>query len=77
MLCTHTGKCSNPTQLVHRIVKVDGFEDPALEGEIIEFTCRSSGFDLSGPYSSTCMSNGKWDPDPGEVNCTGPGKNCE
>ena len=47
-----------------------GYEDPALEGEIITFTCLL-GLEFSGPISSMCMRNGEWDPDPGEVNCTG------
>ena len=33
------------------------------------FTC-PTGSILSGPNSSTCMRNGKWEPDPREVNCT-------
>lgn len=48
-----------------------GYDDPALEGDSIMFTC-ASGLKLGGPNSnsSTCMGNGEWDPDPGEVNCT-------
>ena len=46
------------------------YEDPALEGEIITFTC-SPGLELSGPISAMCMRSGEWEPDPGEVNCTG------
>ena len=51
-------------------VQVMGYEDPSLEGDSIMFTC-TSGLELSGPNSSTCMGNGEWEPDPGEVNCTG------
>ena len=30
-----------------------------------------SGLTLTGPMSTTCMMNGEWEPDPGEVKCTG------
>ena len=46
-----------------------GYEEPAQQGESITFAC-TSGLELSGPNSSTCMRNGEWEPDPGEVNCT-------
>ena len=46
------------------------YEDPALEGQNITFTCASS-LTLSGPNISTCMENGEWEPDPREVECTG------
>ena len=51
-------------------VQVMGYEDSALAGESIMFTC-TSGLEFSGPNSSTCMGNGEWEPDPEEVNCTG------
>ena len=47
-----------------------GYEDPALEGQIITFTC-PPGHILNGCTSSTCMGNGEWEPDPREVQCTG------
>ena len=47
------------------------YVDPALEGQNITFICPSPGQALSGPNSSICMGNGEWDPDPGEVECTG------
>ena len=50
-------------------VQVMGYEDPALAGESIVFTC-TSGQILNGPNSSICMENGEWEPDPGELNCT-------
>ena len=56
--------------LVNKYVKITGYEDPALEGEVITFTCLSGSI-LTGPNSSTCMGNGEWEPDPREVNCTG------
>ena len=46
-----------------------GYDNPALEGESIVFTC-ASGLKLGGPNSSMCMGNGEWEPDPGEANCT-------
>ena len=65
----HADKCSNPMELTHNNVQVMGYEDPALEEEIITFTC-TSGLEHGGPHSSVCMRNGEWEPDPGEVNCT-------
>ena len=47
-----------------------GYEDPALEGQNITFTCASNQI-LIGPNTSTCMENGEWEPDPREVACTG------
>ena len=55
--------------LVNNDVRVVGYEDPALEGEVITFTC-PYGLILSGPNSSTCMGNVEWEPDPNEANCT-------
>ena len=46
-----------------------GYEDPALEGENITFTC-NTGLTLDGPNSSTCMGNGEWEPDPRAASCT-------
>ena len=44
------------------------YDDPALEGETITFTC-FPGSILNGHNSSTCMGNGEWVPDPREVEC--------
>ena len=49
---------------------VEGYEDPALEGEKIMFSCRSELM-MTGPNFATCMGNGEWEPDPREVNCIG------
>ena len=49
---------------------VDGYEDPALEGQNIIFSCPSE-LVMIGPNSATCMGNGEWEPDPREVACTG------
>ena len=47
-----------------------GYTDPALEGQTIIFIC-PHGQTLNGSNSSTCMGNGEWEPDPGEVECIG------
>ena len=47
-----------------------GYEDPALEGQNITYSC-PPGQILNGSNSSTCMRNGKWEPDPEEVECMG------
>ena len=54
--------------LANNNVQVVGYEDPALEGESITFTC-PFGLELSGSSSSTCMGDGEWEPYPREVNC--------
>ena len=41
---------------------------PVMEGFVVSFSCCSE-FILAGPNSSTCMSNGEWEPDPREVEC--------
>ena len=63
-----TAKCSDPMDLIKAIAL--GYIDPALEGQIIIFTC-PSGQILNGCTSSTCMKNGVCEPDPREVQCTG------
>ena len=46
-----------------------GYEDPALEGENITFTC-PTGAILTGPNLSTCVENEEWEPDPRELECS-------
>ena len=65
-LFCHVGKCYNPLNLADVII--EGYEDPALEGASITFTCLE-GMTLSGPNSSTCMGNGEWEPAITEVEC--------
>ena len=69
MLPCSVGECDDPSELIHSDVVVMGYEDPALEGENITFTC-PSGAILSGSNSSICMENGEWEPDSSEVECT-------
>ena len=54
-------------------VKVMGYNNPAVEGTNITLSC-PSGLVLTGPsdmYIATCMENGKWEPDLGEMDCKG------
>ena len=53
----HTAKCSNPVKLVHYDVMVEGYNDPALEGENITLICSPESM-LTGPSSSRGMENG-------------------
>ena len=69
-IATYIGKCSDPLILANDGVIVEGYEDPALEGENIIFSCRDE-LTLIGPNSATCMENGEWEPDPSIVECTG------
>ena len=47
-----------------------GYVEPALKGHTITFS-RPPGQTLNGSNSSTCMENGEWEPNPGEVDCIG------
>ena len=47
-----------------------GYIDPALEGQTVAFSC-APGQTLNGSNQSTCMGNGKWKPDPRDVECIG------
>ena len=47
-----------------------GYGKPSLEGMSVIFTCPPK-LVLIGPNSTTCMGNGKWEPDPREVACKG------
>ena len=47
-----------------------GYSNPALEGSRVDLKC-PPGLTLIGPNVSTCMENGEWEPDLGEVECQG------
>ena len=42
----------------------------ATEGTTVTFGCPAY-YVLVGPNTTTCMGNGKWEPDPREVECKG------
>ena len=71
-----TVKCDRPLladNAVEVLVGGSDYRDPALEGATITFTCHSGLHDmvLTGPNTSTCMDNGKWEPDPRDAQCKG------
>ena len=67
----HAVKCEDPTsQINSRSVTASDFRNPAVEGHNVMFSC-PSGLMLTGPNTSTCMGNGEWEPDPGELKCLG------
>ena len=69
MTCYMIGKCDSPVELIHSdVIIVVGYEDPALKGENITFTC-PTGAIISGPNSSMCMESGEWEPDLRELDC--------
>ena len=52
-------------------VKIMGYNNPAVEGTNVTLSC-PSGLVLTGPNDiATCMENGKWEPDLGEMDCKG------
>ena len=44
------------------------YMDPVTEGTTIIFQCPPQHM-FVGPNTTTCMENGEWEPDPGEVEC--------
>ena len=62
--------CENPSTYSREFLTIMSNTIPAREGTNITFNC-SSGLELVGPNTSTCMGNGKWEPDPKEVECRG------
>ena len=71
IICTSAVKCGSPVSDESvSFVLVMGLTYVALEGDVATFSC-SSGFVLTGSNISTCMGNGKWEPDPREVMCEG------
>ena len=51
------------------------YNTPAIEGTNVTFSCNDSQLLLEGPNSSTCMENGKWEPDSRNVECIRNGYN--
>jgi hypothetical protein len=73
VLLFHVVTCDLPTQLLHHDhpVVVTGSQDNShIEGQFITYTC-PTGFVLTGPNASACTGNGRWEPDPREVDCIG------
>ena len=77
ILCTVisiAANCGDPLEQptdhhdIFRSVMALGFSNPALEGNSVNLNC-PPGLMLIGPNVSTCMRNGKWEPDPREVAC--------
>ena len=65
--------CGNPfdqNQFNNSKVQAIGNSIPALEGENVIFSC-PFGLQINGSNVSICLGNGKWEPDPGEVECIG------
>ena len=66
-----TATCSYPfSGTNNNSITVVGYVDPAIEGTTLTFDCPPE-YVLTEPNSSTCMRNGKWEPDPREVECKG------
>ena len=51
------------------------YSSPAIEGTTVTFNCNEPQLLLEGPESATCMENGIWEPDPGNVECIQNGYN--
>ena len=67
-------KCASPLHLLAEANKpsvIVHYSYPAIEGNIAVFSCSSSGYELTGPRSATCVGNGEWVPDLRQVQCEG------
>ena len=63
-------KCEYPFQEIlndSSTVQVMGYVNPSLEGTTVNFSCLT-GQVLTGPRTSTCLENGKWESDLMESN---------
>ena len=70
ILC-RTVKCIDLLQLLGSGIQVIGYSDPAIEGTTVILECPSPNLVHMGPNTTTCMGNGKWEPDPRDVQCIG------
>ena len=52
-------------------IRIHGYSDPALVRTDVTLECSSPNLVFFGPNRTTCMGNGEWEPDPGEVKCVG------
>ena len=69
----YTIKCEDVLHLGpdHDNIRVIGYSDPALEETSVILECISPALLHMGLNITTCMRNGKWEPDPREVECLG------
>ena len=67
----YAGKCEQLQEIItDDLIDVAGYSDRTLEGSNVSFSCLL-GRVLSGPSTSTCMSDGRWTPDPRQLECKG------
>ena len=65
--------CGNPldqNQSNNSNIQAIGNSLPALEGDNVTFSC-PFGLQINGSNVSICVENGKWEPNPREVECIG------
>ena len=74
LLLCHAVKCDSVLHLLGSedgSIQVNGYSDPAFVGTNVTLECSLLNHVLTGPNATTCMGNGKWQPDPREVRCEG------
>ena len=54
-------------------LNIPDYSEPAAVGTTVSFNCSNLAEVLIGPNSSTCVGNGRWEPDPREAVCIGTG----
>ena len=49
------------------------YSEPAFVGTMVSFNCSQQEEKLVGPNSTQCMENGRWEPDPNQlqISCKG------
>ena len=65
--CFSPANCSDPTVPKNGSVEV---RQNTTEGAQIHFRC-NPGFVPAGRTRAVCARNGRWNPDPGDITCTG------
>ena len=65
------GECGYPTPSDDMVTILSHTEGPWLQGYTVNYSCASGLKVTDETNSSTCMDDGRWEPDPSDITCTG------